>query len=163
MNRLRHVLGISPAVDPRRATERIDADFLLGPYFLSQWSNSLKKKAQLFPYLFDFDYLWSARSVFELTELAIQSFLPFKNANDYFKQYTVTGSFFQGLKVPTTIYSSADDPIITIDDFKRIDENPLLRIIMTDRGGHNGFLVNGFRPAYINLLEQIIKKDLQHS
>lgn len=160
INRLQHVLGISPAVDPRRATERIDADFLLGPHFLNQWSNSLRKKAELFPYLFDFNFLWSARSVLELTELAIQSFLPFKDANEYFQKYTVTGSFFKGLKVPTTIYSSADDPIITEDDFNRIDDNSLLRIIMTDRGGHNGFLINGFWPAYLDLLDQIIKDNV---
>ncbi len=158
LQNLRHVLAVSPAVDPEMATIRIDKDPILGPYFLSKWSQSLMKKQELFPYLHDFRYVTSARSVMELTSIGIPLFTPFQEVKDYFQRYTTTGSFFQKLQVPTTIYTSADDPIITEEDFKKIDPHPLLRIIITDRGGHNGFLKRGFHPAYLDLFHEIAEE-----
>jgi predicted alpha/beta-fold hydrolase len=158
---LKHVLAISPAVDPEMATIRIDQDPILGPYFLNKWSQSLLKKQKLFPYLHDFRYATSARSVMELTEIGIPRFTPFKQVKDYFADYTITGSFFRNLRVPTTIYTSADDPIITEEDFQKIDPHPMLRIIISNRGGHNGFLQRGFLPAYLDLFHEIVEHTMQ--
>ena len=153
---LRHVLAVSPAVDPAMATKRIDQDFLLRPYFLQKWSESLLKKQKLFPYLHNFDFINKVRSVMELTETGIDQFTPFDTAKEYFQGYTIAGDFFQKLTVPTTIITSADDPIITEEDFIKINPHPLLRTIITDKGGHNGFLVRGFHPAYLDLFDEIV-------
>lgn len=155
LKNVRHILAVSPAVDPEMATIRIDEDRILGPYFLNKWSQSLMKKQQLFPYLHDFRYATSSRSVMELTSIGIPLFTPYRHVKDYFARYTTTGPFFKNLQVPTTIYTSADDPIITEEDFLKIDPHPLLRIIISDRGGHNGFLTRGFHPAYLDLFHEI--------
>lgn len=153
---LQHVLAISPAVDPEAATRRIDADPLLGPYFLKKWSRSLLRKEQLFPYLHDFPYARTSRSVRELTAIGIPRFTPFAQVSDYFARYTLAGDAFAPLTVPCTIYTAKDDPIIREEDFRKINPTPLLRIILSDRGGHNGFLTGPrFACAYFDLFREI--------
>lgn len=153
---LSHVIAISPAVDPEAATRRIDADILLGRYFLKKWSESLLRKEALFPYLHDFPYVRTSRSVMELTGIGIPRFTPFAHVPDYFARYTLTGNAFERLTVPCTIYTAKDDPIIREEDFRRIHPAPLLRIILSDRGGHNGFLTGTrFDCAYFDLFREI--------
>ncbi len=51
---LKHVVSISPVLDPEKSTDAIDRNSLLRYYFRRKWSRSLLKKQTLFPALYDF-------------------------------------------------------------------------------------------------------------
>jgi predicted alpha/beta-fold hydrolase len=46
------------------------------------------------------------------------------------------------LGVPSTLLTSADDPVVPVADFEALPDNPLLELIITRHGGHCGFLKN---------------------
>ena len=46
------------------------------------------------------------------------------------------------MKIPATILTSADDPVVPVGDFGRLPANPNLEVVVTRYGGHCGFLKN---------------------
>jgi alpha-beta hydrolase superfamily lysophospholipase len=54
INGLKQVIGISPVLDPDKATDRIDDSRLILKYFLKKWRRSLAVKQHLYPDRYDF-------------------------------------------------------------------------------------------------------------
>jgi predicted alpha/beta-fold hydrolase len=46
------------------------------------------------------------------------------------------------LEIPTTVLTSADDPVVPVADYYQLAANPQLEILVTKYGGHCGFLKN---------------------
>jgi len=138
---LSHVFAISPALDPHKATLAIDGGLgVYRRYFLNKWKKSLRKKQALFPQTYDFGAMMKTRSCMELTEAIMIYYRDYRDYRDYFRQYTLRGSVFAGLTVPTTIMISRDDPVIPIEDFYELETHPQLRISVQSYGGHCGFI-----------------------
>jgi predicted alpha/beta-fold hydrolase len=66
----------------------------------------------------------------------------YPTAEEYFQTYTLTGRRFSELSVPLLVLTSADDPIIPVEDFLQLEGNHHLRVQMERYGGHCGFLRN---------------------
>jgi len=156
---LRHVVSISPALDPARATDRIDRQALIRRYFLKKWRRSLRKKESRFPDLYEFTTALKLRSVREMTEYLIANNSPYTDAEDYFSRYTLTGQVLQDLRIPTTIIASADDPIIPVEDFYGLSLNRRTRLSVQQFGGHNGFVEGlSFHSWYDDMLLSIFNE-----
>ena len=153
------MICISPALDPARATDRIDQQTLIRRYFLKKWRRSLRKKESLFPNLYRFSSALELRSVREMTDYLIAQNSPYANSEDYFSRYTLTDNVLEELRVPTTIFASADDPIIPVEDFYGLSLNRRTRLSVQQFGGHNGFVEGlSFRSWYDDLLLSIFNK-----
>jgi uncharacterized protein len=137
---LRQVVGISPVLDPDKATARIDESPFLLKYFLKKWRRSLAVKQQLFPQRYDFSDLTAMATLRETTERLLARYSDFGSAVEYFMQYTLTDGHLRGIDVPTTVITARDDPIIPIEDFDDLDAGAATRLIIQPYGGHNGFL-----------------------
>jgi len=137
---LEHVVCISPALDPARATDRIDQQALIRRYFLNKWRRSLRKKESLYPDLYSFTKALKIGTVREMTEYLVAANSPYENAKDYFGRYTLTGRTLRDLQVPATIIASADDPIIPVEDLYGLALNRRTRLSVQRFGGHNGFV-----------------------
>lgn len=153
---LKHVAAVSPAINPKLSTLLMDKNPFLRRFFLREWIDSLFQKASYFPDKYDFKPFLDAKSVMELTERIIPAFSAYKNADEYFNTYTLTGDYFKNLKIPVTIVSAKDDPVVSPKDFYELAPNPLMNIILTDRGGHNGFFTDYglMNPWYLRIIEQ---------
>ncbi len=134
------VVAISPAINPASATDRIDAQFEFRRYFRQRWLNSIRAKQRLFPDLYNFDPLLKMPRVRQMTEWLIRQHGGFRDADDYFARYAVLGDALVGLRVPTTILTAADDPVIDVEDFKALTPTPMLDIKIEQHGGHVGFV-----------------------
>ena len=142
---LRHVISISPALDPYKSTLLIDNGFFVyRRYFLNKWKNSLRKKESLFPNQYKFDSFLHAKTCMELTEALMPYFPEFPTYRDYFRQYTLLGDSLCELGVPTTIIASADDPVVPVEDLKGLKKGANLNLLLLRYGGHCGFLGNPF-------------------
>ena len=148
---LRHVYAISPAVDPEKTTRMLDAHPILSHYFLRKWFESLKIKEGLFPDLYNFGRLKDAQNVMELTDRVAREHSHYASASHYFQSYTVRPEHMARIVVPLTIMSAQDDPIISPDELSPMADLPLVRMVLTRYGGHNGFFLNG-HPAYLDLV-----------
>ncbi len=157
-NQLQLVFAISPVVDPKKSTLVIDQDKIYKKYFLSKWKKSLSLKQYYFPYLYNFDSLLKINSIMELTEQGILKYTQYKSVNEYFSHYTLTNFSFNNLKIPIFILTSYDDPIIPVEDFQFLKNKSNIHLCITEKGGHNGFIMDfQLHCYYMDLFFDIIR------
>jgi len=155
---LRHVVAISPLLDPRKATEALDHGcFLYRSYFIKKWKQSLKKKQLLFPQRYNFNDIMKCATLMEITERILPRYSPYRTAQEYFNTYTLTGRSFGQLSIPVLALTAADDPMIPLQDFFDLQGNPKLHIHVERYGGHCGFLQNYRLQAWY---EELIDRTL---
>ncbi len=137
---LKHVISVSPALDPEKSTKAIDKNPILRNYFRGDWSRSLLKKQTCFPKLYDFREVVKRKTIMEMTDLLIERYSEFESSSDYFQHYAVLGNALENLTVPTTIITAQDDPIIPVEDFYDLKLSSTTDLIIHRYGGHNGFI-----------------------
>jgi len=143
INNLRHIVAISPVLDPEKATVTIDRQTMIRKYFLKKWLQSLQIKQGLFPEAYDFSELYKLNTIMAVTDKMIEKYSDFGSASEYFKGYSILNDAIADLPVSTTIITAADDPIIPVDDFYELKLNQRTELIIHAHGGHNGF-IDGF-------------------
>lgn len=143
IDNLRHVVAISPVLDPAKATDRIDRQPLIRKYFLKKWLRSLKIKQRLFPDLYDFSQVLDLKTIQAVTDLMLEKYSDYPSAAEYFNAYSILNDAIADLPLPTTIITAADDPVIPVEDFYRLKLNRRTRLEIHAWGGHNGF-IDGF-------------------
>jgi hypothetical protein len=138
---LRHVISISPALDPYKATIAIDNGFpLYRYYFLRKWLRSLKIKQKLFPRVYEFNDIFKMKTLMEITDYIIPRHSPFRDHKEYFNTYTLSGNIFADLSIPVTIITAEDDPVVPVNDFHRLQDHDKLHLLIQRYGGHCGFI-----------------------
>jgi len=138
---LTHVFGISPVLDPYKATIAIDrVSPFYRNYFLKKWLKSLKKKQSAFPDIYKIDAAFTMKTVMDITDYIIPRYSHFKDHREYFSTYTLRGNVFSTLSVPVTIITAEDDPVIPINDFYTLHDYDKLTVCIQRYGGHCGFL-----------------------
>jgi hypothetical protein len=159
---LKHVFAISPPIDPYKATRCIDESLpFYRAYFLSKWKRSLRRKQNLFPDKYDFKGILNLTTCIGLT-IAIMPWYPeYSDHRAYFREYTLLDDAFRNLSMPVTVVTAEDDPFIPVADFRRLEKNPHLQLIIQRYGGHCGFLE--FFPYscwYDRFIDRSIEKDI---
>jgi predicted alpha/beta-fold hydrolase len=145
---LRHIVAVSPVIDPSHATDAIDRSPLLRGYFRRKWRRSLLRKQALFPHLYDFSPVVKMRTIRSMTDAVFSLYDTGYDAESYFRAYSVQPGTLEAVDVPTLIVASRDDPVIPCRDFDRLRLSPCVRLVMHDSGGHNGFLEGVFAPTW---------------
>jgi len=159
---LHHAVCISPVLNPKQSTAAIDRIAFIRRYFLAKWRRSLTKKQALFPELYDFAEVLGLKTIQALTDALLEKYSSFATAQDYFDAYCVMGKAIADVDTPTTIVTAEDDPIIPIRDFRDLELNTRIRLVIHPHGGHNGF-ITGFKlqswyeNQIIRLFDQICK------
>lgn len=99
------------------------------------------EKAEAYPGILDIERIKKVRRFVDFDEFATAPLHGFENAHDYYTR-VACGQFLPGIRRPTMILSSADDPFNpghTIP-WTAFDANPYLIPQITDVGGHVGFV-----------------------
>jgi uncharacterized protein len=137
---LAHVVAIGPVLDPEASTERIDRHPFIRAYFLRKWRRSMALKQTLFPDRYDFRAAMRLESVRATTARLVADYSAYTGLDAYFRDYTLTGDRLRALRVPTTLVTAVDDPVIPVEDFRRLHPGPSTRVVVRPHGGHLGFL-----------------------
>jgi hypothetical protein len=138
---LKHVIAISPSLNPHRTTLAVDQGPLIYRlYFMRKWKRSLRKKEVIFPHRYHFGDILKEKTLLGLTE-ALRDYYPeFSNYMEYFRQYTIAGDAMKKLTVPVTVIASEDDPVVPVEDVICLHNSPFLNRIIFRYGGHCGFI-----------------------
>jgi hypothetical protein len=144
------IIAVSPVLDPGDTLRALESGFIGYPlYFVRKWWHSLLKKQAAWPTDYDFGGLRGVRDLRRLTAELIRRFTDFGSLEEYLDGYSITGGRLQGLEAPATIITSLDDPIIPAGGLERLAHPPALRIVMTQFGGHCGFLDRLTGPTWV--------------
>lgn len=140
---LGHVVAVNPVIDPAAAMVAMETGIrFYERYFERKWSRSLHIKQQCFPELYGEETWHEVRGLRQRTHYLATRHAGFESAEAYFEGYSIAGDRLAVLGVPSTLLTSADDPVVPVADFKALPDNPLLELIITRYGGHCGFLKN---------------------
>lgn len=138
---LEQVVAVSPPIDPFNSTLAVDKGlFIYRSYFLMKWKRSLRKKQAAFPDLYDFRKELRMSSILEITESIIRRYSDFGGHRDYFDRYTLTKAPFASVTVPVTVIIAEDDPVIPVEDLRRLGNSSRLKVSIQPHGGHCGFI-----------------------
>jgi hypothetical protein len=117
----------------------------LGPiyqrYFLRKLRRKVRLKASILQTCVDVDALLAARSLRRFDDLGTARLHGFRDAADYY-QRSSSAPWLPAIRVPTLLIHAADDPFLPAHAVPRREaaENPRIEALLTDRGGHVGFV-----------------------
>ncbi|MGH8199729.1 MAG: YheT family hydrolase [Steroidobacteraceae bacterium] len=159
---LARIIAVSPVLDPSDTLRALESGFVGYPlYFVRKWWRSLLKKQAAWPAHYDFAQLRRVRDLRRLTAELISRFTDFGSLEEYLDGYSITGARLQGLEAPATIITSRDDPIIPAGGLERLAHPPALRIVVTQFGGHCGFLDRLTGPTWVErrILAELARRE----
>lgn len=140
---IRHIAAVCPAIDPANVLHAMESGpWFYHQYFMLKWRRSLRLKQAAFPQRYHFDDLLRGLNMRQLTEALVLREGGFASLADYFDSYAITGERLAHLTVPASILTAADDPVIPIGDFRALQLPDSTRLLVTEHGGHCGFLEN---------------------
>jgi len=140
--KLKQIVAVCPVIDPAHAMQSMESSRFYERYFERKWGRSLAIKKEMYSELYGDDEFLEIRGVRARTEYLATRYAGFDNADSYFEGYSVAQNRLAALTVPATILTAADDPVVPVKDFHDLPDNPMLDIMITERGGHCGFLRN---------------------
>jgi uncharacterized protein len=119
-------------------------------YFLRSLLAKARDKAHLLEERFDLRALARARTLRAFDELLTAPLHGFRSAEHYYRESSAAG-YLEGVRVPTLLLHSADDPFLPSASLplEAIGGNRHLRLVLTARGGHVGFVTGApWRPRF---------------
>ena len=151
---LAHIAAVCPVLDPARTMDTLEhGAALYSWYFARRWRDSLRRKRALFPHAHGFDDNILTLDMRELTRWLVERYTDFGSLEHYFDGYALAGARLATLAVPASILTSADDPVIPVDDFRALRLPATAAVHIADFGGHCAFLENarfdGFAERWV--------------
>lgn len=110
-------------------------------YFLRSLIGKARAKSHLLGGVVDLDALAGVRTLRTFDDLLTAPVHGFPDAETYYRE-SASAAFLRSVQVPTLLLHSSDDPFMPPDalPIDAIDGNPHLHSVLTDRGGHVGFV-----------------------
>ena len=141
--RLLGVTTVSPALDLGESAQALHAPInrLYELRFLRGLKKRFRRKAELFPTLYDPARATRLHSLIEFDDRITAPYSGFQDAADYY--YRAAAARVLGrIAVPTLILHAMDDPFVRLTPESRaeIECNPSITLIDTEHGGHCAFL-----------------------
>ncbi len=145
------VVAVSPVLHPDSAMVAMEQGLpLYQGYFVRKWSRSLRRKHALWPTTEVDEGFFRLGDLRRMTAAMVARHTGFADIGAYLDGYAVTGERLATLRVPATVLAALDDPIIPAHDLQRLAATPHLKLVVTPRGGHMGFMVTPWRESWVN-------------
>ncbi len=151
--RIRRIVAVCPVLDPATTLDALErGPAIYRQYFLLKWRRSLRAKQAAWPDRYDFGELLSNPSLTTMTDLMVRKYTDYPDLDTYLKGYAITGDALAALEAPAHLVTAIDDPMILPHDLDRLSRPPALRVTVTPRGGHCGFMESFSGPSWIDRL-----------
>jgi uncharacterized protein len=151
---LAYALAVCPVISPASGLFGLEN----GPrfyqrYFLHKWTRSLRAKQALFPDTELFSREELEDDLRGLTRSLVLRHTSYGSLENYLNGYSIEGDRLATLRVPATILTSADDPVIPVEDFRALKLPPNVELDIAAHGGHCAFIrdfsLRSFTEDYI--------------
>ncbi|MGA0588481.1 YheT family hydrolase [Dyella sp. KRB-257] len=152
---LAYTLAICPIIDPAEGLFSLEkqAPWFYRAYFMQKWRRSLRTKQAAFPQHTYFELAELKQNLRGLTEALVLRHTDFGSLEAYLDGYSVAGDALQAMRIPATIMTSRDDPVIPVNAFEQLRLPPNVELDIARYGGHCGFIrgwdMTSFTDDYI--------------
>jgi len=140
---IRATVAVSPTIDLHACISAIERgiNVMYQRNFLKDLRARMLRKAAIWPDRFDLKSLEGIRTIREFDNTYTAPQAGFGTADNY---YTTASAMrvVDRIEIPTLIVSAEDDPFVPSEQFGRpeVAGNPHVRVLVTDDGGHCGFV-----------------------
>lgn len=142
---VRGIAAISPAADLAASTAAIErrSNWLYHQRFVRSLKARMRRKAALFPDRYDAKRLAQIRTIREFDEAYTAVAAGYANAADYYHRASAV-RIAAAIRLPTLVIHAKDDPFIPAAPLCEPDfaDNPCIAVLLTEQGGHVGFLAS---------------------
>ena len=133
--------AVCPVISPRAGLASIeDAPWFYEHYFMLKWRESLRRKQRLFPHNELFSKAQLRGNMRELTRDMVVRHTTFGTLENYLDGYSIAGDTLADLRIPATILTAADDPVIPVAEFHELKLARTTELVIVPHGGHCGFI-----------------------
>ncbi len=162
---LAQVVAVCPVVSPANVLKAMeDGPSLYENYFIRKWAKSLKHKQTLFPDAYEYEEWHQLEGLRARTGFFATRYYEFESLEQYFEGYSIAGDRLAGIRVPTTILTSEDDPVVPVADFRELPENNHIELLVARYGGHCAFLKNWKMDSWADeLILERVQQSVQRS
>ena len=159
-------VGVSPAMDLAASADALHdwANRIYEQKFLRGLRKRIRRKAELYPGLYDLKYLRGLRSIRDFDQEITARYCGFTGADDYYAR-AASANVLDCIAVPTLVLHADDDPFIRVlpGTRQKLLNNPHITYIETAHGGHCAFMAepNGYDGRWAE--RQAIAFSLAHA
>ncbi len=136
------VVAVSPNIDPTQCVTALEhpSNWLYHGHFLSRLKARMRRKAALFPGVWDLSPLDAMKTITQFDAAYTASDGGYQDVVDYYDRAGAR-HVLQQIAVPTLIITAQDDPFIpaVMFDTPAISHNARITLAMVRYGGHCGF------------------------
>src|SRR6516165_4404795 len=140
---LRGVAVVCPALDLSACADALEKseNYFYQRHFVKGLLARYRRKANLFPDKYARNGFGPIRTVREFDDAITAPHFGYKNAEEYYRAAGAKKVIAQ-VAVPLLLITAQDDPFVPYELFlrARVDENPCVRFVAPDHGGHCGFV-----------------------
>lgn len=140
---LRGVCAVSPVIELEACVLALERrqNIVYQWNFVRGLKARLRRKAACRPGRFSLEPLASIRSVRAFDEVYTAPHFGFAGASDYYHRASAM-RVVDRIRVPALVITAQDDPFVPSEPFRdpRLTASPHVRVILTQHGGHCGFL-----------------------
>jgi len=145
-----YTVAVCPVVSPAAGLFGLEnGPWIYQRYFLHKWRRSLRRKQRAFPAVDWFSHEDLAGDLRGLTRALVLRHTDFGSLENYLDGYSIADDRLAALRVPATILTAADDPIIPVADFRALRLPPQVELDIAEHGGHCGFLDGAFPHSFV--------------
>jgi uncharacterized protein len=137
------VCAISTPIDLAACVRALDrpSNRVYARRFLARLKERVRRKAYLSPQLYSTEGIDSVNGIWEFDDRYTGPLFDFGNAENYYRTQSAQ-RFLGAIRTPSLLIHAKDDPIVPWEIFNHqaFLENPYLELLLSEHGGHLGFL-----------------------
>jgi predicted alpha/beta-fold hydrolase len=135
--------AVSVPIDLAASAAAIErpTNFLYQNRFVDRLKDRIRRRHLQNPDMYSLEHLPKVRTITNFDDYYTSRLHGFGTAANYFRTQS-SNQFLERIRIPTLVVHAKDDPMVPFSMFEHpaFAENPHLRLIAVDHGGHLGFL-----------------------
>ena len=108
-------------------------------YFTKLLNDNVQQYLPALKNLYGKQHKYEARSLYEFDQLFTAPLGGYKDAAEYYQECS-SATVLSQIRIPTTILTAADDPLVPVDLFEREDYPRNVKLHIAKSGGHMGYI-----------------------
>jgi predicted alpha/beta-fold hydrolase len=137
------VIAVSTPIDLAASVRKMSRreNWIYESRFLSRLKERIRRRAVAMPGVYDVARLEQCKTVYEFDDNITAPFFGFRTAANYYATQS-SNQFLGKIRIPTLLIQAKDDPLIPFESYDNpaIRQNPNIRLVAAEHGGHLGFL-----------------------